>query len=88
MSVNRYRVKLFGYTDDAKVGTIEAYDTTGLYVHERDYDTLLSNALAAAAKLRELADSHDNGSPLTSPTYTGSILRRIADALEEGETDD
>lgn len=34
------------------------------------------------AELRETADEHDRLSTLASPTYTGSRLRRIADALE------
>ena len=41
------------------------------------------NVSGVVTKLRGLADRHDLESPLQSPTYTGSTLRLIADALAD-----
>ena len=44
---------------------------------------LETDLVEVITKLRGLADRHDQESPLQSPTYTGSTLRLIADALAD-----
>lgn len=82
------------YRDKAERRMAQPYDYEGITVPVMAYELLeilddadrcaeLEKAGAAIAKrLRELADEHDKCSALASPTYTGSSLRMLADALE------